>query len=43
MPFTFTIQSKVNANKQVLWQQVTQMQNVNYELLAIVLMAFLSN
>lgn len=40
MPFTFTIQSKVNADKQTLWQHVTQMQNVNYELLPIVRMTY---
>lgn len=40
MTFTFSIQSKVNADKQVLWQHVTQMQNVNYELLPIVRMTY---
>ncbi|MBS1613192.1 MAG: hypothetical protein JST49_10255 [Bacteroidetes bacterium] len=40
MPFTFSIQSKVNADKQALWQHVTQMQNVNYELLPIVRMTY---
>lgn len=40
MPFTFSIQSKVNADKQALWQHVTQMQNVNYELLPVVRMTY---
>ena len=40
MPFTFSIQSKVNADKQALWQHITQMQNVNYELLPIVRMTY---
>ena len=43
MPFTVTIQSKVNADKQALWQHVTQMQNVNYELLPIVRMTYPNN
>lgn len=40
MSFTFSIQSIVNADKQMLWQHVTQMKNVNYELLPIVRMTY---
>jgi hypothetical protein len=30
--FTFTIESEINSTKEVLWQHITQMKNVNVEL-----------
>lgn len=40
MAFTLTVQSLVHCRKPLLWQHVTQMHNVNYELLPIVRMTF---
>lgn len=40
MPFTFSIHSKINTDKQTLWQHITQMKNVNYELMPIVRMTY---
>lgn len=31
--FTFTIQSEINADKATAWQHITQMKNVNAELM----------
>lgn len=38
--FTFTIQSEVNATKKILWPHITQMQNVNAELMPFAKMTY---
>ena len=38
--FTFTIQSEVNTTKEILWQHITQMKNVNDELMPFAKMTY---
>jgi ligand-binding SRPBCC domain-containing protein len=38
--FTFTIQSEVNATKEILWPHITQMKNVNHELMPFAKMTY---
>jgi ligand-binding SRPBCC domain-containing protein len=40
MDFTFSIESEINASKELVWQHVTQMKNVNAELMPYVRMTY---
>lgn len=41
--FTFTIESEINSTKEILWKHVTQMKNVNAELLPYMRMTYPAN
>lgn len=38
--YTFTLQSEVNTTKEILWQHITQMKNVNHELMPFAKMTY---
>ena len=38
--FTFTIESEINSTKEILWQHITQMKNVNAELMPYARMTY---
>jgi ligand-binding SRPBCC domain-containing protein len=38
--FTFSIESEINSTKEILWQHITQMKNVNAELLPYMRMTY---
>lgn len=38
--FTFTLESEINSTKEILWQHITQMKNVNAELMPFAKMTY---
>ena len=38
--FTFSIESEINSSKEILWQHITQMKNVNAELMPFAKMTY---